>query len=167
MISIDGKGKVIADPPLIAPNVVLGATITLTAVPDSGWQFSGWSGGLSGSAPTGTVTATAATSILAKFELNTGVGIVTNLPAEYTLEQNYPNPFNATTTLAFALEKEGMTTLEIYNMLGQKIRTLMQKKLPAGGHTMQLDASDLPSGIYFYQLCSGAYQATRKFILMK
>ena len=108
------------------------------------------------------VTVSGPTSITANFEQNTGVDIAANLPAEYALGQNYPNPFNATTTLAFALEKEGMTTLEIYNMLGQKIRTLMQKKLPAGRHTMQLDAFDLPSGIYFYQLCSGTYQGHTK-----
>ncbi|HOY43216.1 MAG TPA: T9SS type A sorting domain-containing protein [bacterium] len=167
LLTIEGMGTVLCDPPLIAPNYPTGTTVTLTAVPDSAWQFAGWSGAITGAANPATVTVNGSTSIAVKFEQSTGVAAAPLQPAVYALAQNYPNPFNASTTLNFSLEREGMTSLVLYNMLGQKLRTLLEKKLTAGAHTLNFDAADLPSGIYLYQLRSGSFQATRKFILMK
>ncbi|NUM68048.1 T9SS type A sorting domain-containing protein [candidate division KSB1 bacterium] len=85
----------------------------------------------------------------------------------FVLEQNYPNPFNPSTSIAFALAKTGEVRLEIYNALGQRLATLVNGKLPAGQHQVVWDAQNVPSGIYFYKLEAGAYQQTRKMILMK
>ena len=168
LLTISGKGKVICDPPLIAPNYPPGTTVTLTAVPDSGWwRFTGWSGAITGTDNQATVTVNSPTSIGAEFTEITAVDLAPVQPAVYALAQNYPNPFNASTTLNFSLEREGMTSLVIYNMLGQKLRTLLEKKLTAGAHSLSLDAANLPSGIYLYQLRSGSFQAMRKFVLMK
>jgi hypothetical protein len=168
LLTIAGKGKVLCDPPLIAPNYLPGTVVTLTAVPDSGWwRFTGWSGAVTGTDNQATVTVNGPTSIGAEFTEITAVDLTPVQPAEYALGQNYPNPFNAETTFSFSLEREGLATLEIYNMLGQKVLTLLEKKLPAGSHTLRFDAIDLPTGLYLYRFHSGSFQATRKFILLK
>lgn len=89
------------------------------------------------------------------------------LPFEYALDQNYPNPFNPVTTIQFSLEKAGKTTLEIYNVLGQKVATLVNGDLNAGAHRYQWNASGLSSGIYFYRLRSNEFVATKKMLLVK
>ncbi len=89
------------------------------------------------------------------------------LPFEYALDQNYPNPFNPVTTIQFSLEKAGKTTIEIYNVLGQKVATLVNADLSAGAHRYQWNASGLASGIYFYRLRSDNFVATRKMLLVK
>ncbi|MGQ9806619.1 MAG: T9SS type A sorting domain-containing protein [Chlorobiales bacterium] len=89
------------------------------------------------------------------------------LPFEYALDQNYPNPFNPVTTIQFSLEKAGKTTLEIYNVLGQKVATLVNGELSAGAHRYQWNASGMASGIYFYRLRSDNFVATKKMVLVK
>lgn len=86
---------------------------------------------------------------------------------EYALYQNYPNPFNPMTTIAFDLVESGMTSLAIYNMMGQQIATLVNGNVEAGHHTVTFDASSLPSGTYWYRLTSGDFSAVKKMLLMK
>jgi len=86
---------------------------------------------------------------------------------EYALYQNYPNPFNPMTTIAFDLPSSGLTTLAIYNMMGQQITTLVNGNVEAGHHTVTFDASSLPSGTYWYRLTSGEFSAVKKMMLMK
>ncbi|MCU0645228.1 MAG: DUF4185 domain-containing protein [bacterium] len=85
----------------------------------------------------------------------------------FHLAQNFPNPFNSTTTIAFSLKQSGFTELEIYNLIGQKVKTVLNHNLNAGGHRVLFDASALPSGIYLYRLNSGNFKAVRKFVVMK
>ena len=85
----------------------------------------------------------------------------------YSLEQNFPNPFNPTTEIKFTIPVSGNTTLEVYNVLGQKVKTLLNKEVPSGSYTYQFDAGNLTSGIYFYKLSSGNYTAIKKMILIK
>ncbi len=89
------------------------------------------------------------------------------LPFDYALDQNYPNPFNPVTTIQFSLEKAGKAKLEIYNVLGQKVATLVDGELNAGAHRLQWNATNLASGIYFYRLQSRDFVATKKAILVK
>lgn len=93
---------------------------------------------------------------------------------EFALEQNYPNPFNPVTTINFTLPSVGTThelslqaKLTVYNLLGQEVRTLVNEIKPAGNYQIQFDASDLPSGIYFYSLTYGNHVQTRKLALLK
>jgi len=83
------------------------------------------------------------------------------------LSQNYPNPFNPTTEISFSIAKAGNTELSIYNILGQKVTTLVSKELNAGSHKYQFDASNLTSGIYFYKLQSGDFTSIKKMMLLK
>lgn len=86
---------------------------------------------------------------------------------EYALHQNYPNPFNPTTNISFDLIESGLTTLEIYNPVGQLVATLVNGQLSSGRHTVTFDASGMPSGMYLYRLQSGTYSAVKKMMLMK
>ena len=81
-------------------------------------------------------------------------GVVKDLtPVAYKLDQNYPNPFNPTTTIDFSLLQSGLVTLKVYNMLGQEVATLLDNvEFEDGDQTMDFDASNLSSGVYFYRL---------------
>ncbi|MFA7543633.1 MAG: C25 family cysteine peptidase, partial [Candidatus Cloacimonadaceae bacterium] len=88
------------------------------------------------------------------------------------LKGNYPNPFNPETTISFALQSAGNVKIEIYNMLGQKVNTLVNGKMNAGNHSLIWKGIDdkgrpVASGIYFYKMQAGSYSATRKMIMMK
>ncbi len=97
----------------------------------------------------------------------TGVKNETVVPKKFVLHQNYPNPFNPSTTISFSLAKTGYTNLTVYNLLGQKIATLINGNMTSGFHSLSFNASTLNSGIYFYKLTSGNQTAVKKFILMK
>ncbi len=90
-----------------------------------------------------------------------------SVPSEYVLSQNYPNPFNPTTEMSFSIPVSGNTTLAIYNVLGQKVATLVSQELSAGSYKYQFDASNLTSGIYFYKLQSNDYSQVKKMMLLK
>lgn len=91
----------------------------------------------------------------------------TTNPQKFALYQNYPNPFNPTTTISFSLPVKQRVTLAIYNMLGQKVSTLVDDVLPAGNHSVQWQAEAMPNGFYFYQITSDAYSVTKKMILLR
>ena len=90
-----------------------------------------------------------------------------NVPIKYELYQNYPNPFNPTTQISFSLDHQSMVNLRLFDVLGREIKILTSGKYQSGMHTITLDASMLPSGIYFYQLQTGNFTATRKLTLLK
>jgi hypothetical protein len=89
------------------------------------------------------------------------------LAYEFELQQNYPNPFNPQTTISYQLADFARTELAVYNILGQKVRTLVNKRQQAGEYTVKFDGTGLPSGVYFAQLQSGQKVAVQKMILMK
>jgi hypothetical protein len=89
-------------------------------------------------------------------------------PLEFTLKQNYPNPFNPSTSIDFSVEKPGRATLELYNILGQKLLTLFDEVVEAGRYyTVQFNANGLPSGIYLYKLQSGTKSDMKRLLLIK
>ncbi len=85
----------------------------------------------------------------------------------FSLSQNYPNPFNPTTTISYSIAKQGLVTLNVYNMLGQRVATLVDKLQNAGEYSVNFDASKLASGVYLYRIQSGNFSLTKKMILMK
>jgi len=89
------------------------------------------------------------------------------LPKEFSLSQNYPNPFNPTTNIEFDIPKSEFVKLEIYDAIGQKITTLVNKNLNAGSYTEQWNAKDHASGIYYVKLTAGTNVKTKKLVLMK
>jgi len=93
--------------------------------------------------------------------------IVLILPTKYSLEQNYPNPFNPETTIKFSLVKSGHTTITIYNSVGQRVETVMDRNMDAGFHNLIFNAYNYASGVYFYKIESGDFAQVRKMLLMK
>lgn len=88
-------------------------------------------------------------------------------PENFTLLQNYPNPFNPTTNISFTIPKATTVSLTVYNMLGQKVSTLINERLNSGSHSIKFDASSLASGLYFYTLKTDSYLQTKKMLLIK
>jgi len=88
-------------------------------------------------------------------------------PKQFRLEQNYPNPFNPTTEIKFSLAHSSMVTLEVFNLLGQRVATLVNGNKSAGEHQVSFDASTLNSGVYLYRLQSESYSQVRKLTLIK
>jgi hypothetical protein len=89
------------------------------------------------------------------------------LPSVYALEQNYPNPFNPTTNISFSLPEVGYVSMKVYNTIGAEITTLISDNMSAGNHVVAFDATNLPSGIYFYTLNSNNVSITNKMMLLK
>ncbi len=96
------------------------------------------------------------------------------IPEKFELSQNYPNPFNPTTKINYSIPVRGAgfasvtnVKLIVYDALGRKVATLVNKQQAPGNYSVQFDASNLPSGIYFYRLQSANFTQTRKMVLMK
>jgi hypothetical protein len=78
-----------------------------------------------------------------------------------------PNPFNPSTTIEYALPHAGLVTLKVYNVLGEEVAVLITGDHAAGTFKATWDASDMPSGVYFYRLTAGEYVQTKKAVLMR
>lgn len=91
---------------------------------------------------------------------------VTPQPSSFSLSA-YPNPFNAQTTIAFDLPKAGDVSLVLYDLVGRNVHTLLNQRMSAGAHSLNYDAADLPSGVYFARLTALELNATHKLLLLK
>jgi hypothetical protein len=96
------------------------------------------------------------------------------LPEQFSLEQNYPNPFNPSTTIRYSIpaslnpSKGGtLVTLNVYDVLGNEVATLVNEEKPAGSYEVNFNAAELPSGVYFYELKAGSFTQTKKLILLR
>ena len=94
------------------------------------------------------------------------------IPVSYALGQNYPNPFNPTTTIRYSLAKKGDVALEIYNTLGQRVRTLFSGERGTGEYEIIWDGTNdsgghVASGVYFYRLRTGDFNAVRKLVMIR
>jgi len=92
---------------------------------------------------------------------------VTTVPSEFALAQNYPNPFNPNTNISFNLPTDANVSLTVYNIAGEKVAELVNGQVKAGHHTVNWNASNVASGVYFYTIKAGNFTATRKMVLMK
>ncbi len=90
-----------------------------------------------------------------------------NIPKELELSQNYPNPFNPSTKISWQSPVSSHQTIKVYDVLGNEVATLVNEYREAGSHELIFDASNLTSGIYFYQLQAGNFLQTKKMILIK
>ncbi|UCG53849.1 MAG: T9SS type A sorting domain-containing protein [Candidatus Latescibacterota bacterium] len=88
-------------------------------------------------------------------------------PHRFSLSQNYPNPFNPTTTISFSLAKASHVRLEIFDIAGRRVATLVDESKDAGPHHVEFDASSLSSGIYIYRIKAGDMTESRKMMLIK
>ena len=85
----------------------------------------------------------------------------------FSLFQNYPNPFNPTTYIGFRIEDVGLVTLKVYDVMGRRVATLVDKVEQPGSYEVQFNGSDLASGVYFYRLTAPSYSKVLKMLLLK
>jgi photosystem II stability/assembly factor-like uncharacterized protein len=92
--------------------------------------------------------------------------IITITPAAYSLQQNYPNPFNPSTRIVYSVPQQSIITIKVFDILGDKIATLVNENKEAGTYELTWNAGNLSGGIYFYQLRAGKFIQTKKMILL-
>ncbi len=101
------------------------------------------------------------------YEYSNEINVDVNAPLTYNLEQNYPNPFNPSTLIKYSVAKDGFVNVSIFNLLGEKVATLVNGNMKAGSYELNFNASQLSSGVYFYSIEAGDFKAVRKMMLMK
>jgi hypothetical protein len=97
----------------------------------------------------------------------TSIPTINEIPDDLVLSQNYPNPFNPTTTILYALPESGPVRLDVFNVLGQRVATLINERVIAGTHHVQFDATRLASGLYIYRLQTPNNVITKRMTLIK
>ncbi len=88
-------------------------------------------------------------------------------PQEFVLQQNYPNPFNPATVISYDLSRESEVRLQVFNLTGQKVATLVHGRQPRGSHQVVFNGANQPSGVYYYTLQNGGRMQTRKMLLLR
>jgi hypothetical protein len=101
------------------------------------------------------------------FEYSSEVAVDVTVPLEFVLEQNYPNPFNPSTVIKYSIPENGFVTLDVYNLLGEKVASLVNGVHEAGRYEVNFDASSLASGVYVYTISAGSFNLVKKMLLMK
>ncbi len=101
------------------------------------------------------------------FKYSKVVEAAVSKPVSFSLNQNYPNPFNPTTTISYSIPENSFVTIKLYDVLGNEVASLVKSQMEAGEHSINFNASNLSSGIYYYQLTAGKNISTKKLILMK
>ncbi|MDI6768035.1 MAG: T9SS type A sorting domain-containing protein, partial [Bacteroidota bacterium] len=89
------------------------------------------------------------------------------IPSRFSLEQNYPNPFNSQTEMDFIIPNREMVRIEVYDVLGRRLKTLMNKVLESGKHSVSFDASGLTSGVYYYSIITASRRITKKMLIIQ
>ena len=102
-----------------------------------------------------------------KFEYSKIIQVDVDSPTQFGLTQNYPNPFNPTTKISFNLPEAARVKLVLYNSIGQKIKELVNENKEAGNYSVEFNAGNLPSGIYYYRIVTGNFTDVKKMILLK
>ena len=108
------------------------------------------------------------TSIVIANESITAIEVSTSAkPIAYELSQNYPNPFNPSTTISFSLPENARVSLTVYNQIGQQVAELVNGQMESGYHQVTWNASNMASGVYFYEIRTGDFKSVKKLLLMK
>jgi len=103
-----------------------------------------------------------------KFEFSRSIEVAAATgPLEYSLSQNYPNPFNPSTTMRFSIGAASHVRLAVYDILGREVAVLADGAMQPGSHSVEWNASSVPSGVYFYRIDAGGYSAVKKLLLQK
>jgi hypothetical protein len=102
-----------------------------------------------------------------QFEFSKTVEVNFNFPVDFSVKQNFPNPFNPTTKIEFSIPSDNNVEIKIFNVLGMEVATLLNENKQAGTHSIEFNASNLSSGIYYYKVVSGNYSEIKKMILLR
>lgn len=88
-------------------------------------------------------------------------------PIQFHLEQNYPNPFNAQTQIRYSIPLNSIVKIDLFNVLGQKVKSIVNEYRTAGSYTATLDATNLASGVYLYKIQAGDFMDSKKMVIIK
>lgn len=102
-----------------------------------------------------------------KYEWSPEVEVCLDVPIEFSVKQNFPNPFNPTTKIEFSIPSDNNVEIKVFNVLGMEVITLLNEYRQAGTHSIEFNASNLSSGIYFYKIVYGKYSEIKKMILLR
>jgi hypothetical protein len=119
-------------------------------------------------APSGSVFVCGGSSSI--YTNSTAVGVEEDeneLPSEFSLHQNYPNPFNPVTKIGYSLNKSGLVRLNVYDVLGRLVKTLINQHQDAGNHSVEFDAGGIASGTYIYTISVNNFITSKKMVLVK
>jgi len=167
--STSGNGSISVSPP--GPAYSCGDKVELTALPDFGWTFAGWSGDLTGTDNPDSLTVDGPMAVTATFSLVSAIGD-TPAAGRFELLEARPNPFNPTTRIAFRLPVRADVRLDIFDVHGARVRRLVRQSFPAGEHYATWDGRNdageqVSTGVYFYRLEADRFSAARKLVLIK
>ncbi len=95
------------------------------------------------------------------------INITEVIPVKYNLKQNFPNPFNPVTNFIFSIPKSSIVKIIIYDAPGREVKVLVDEQLPPGTYKADWNASNYPSGVYYYRLTAGDFSQTKKMVLIK
>ncbi len=106
---------------------------------------------------------------MTKLSMNVVVGVEeqSTVPVAYELEQNYPNPFNPATTIRYSVPRSGDVTVSIFDLVGRRVTTLFEGERTPGTYEVMWNATNEPSGVYFYKLQTGDFEETKSMLLVK
>ncbi len=173
-ITLDMPGEIVFEPNTKFFATVLSGGEGLQFGQDTSWPLSmrGWEQVGSYTPSRDRNTTDICTHVTGIAETVTGIDDDTNIPYSFALNQNYPNPFNATTEIIFNTDKASDVSLEVYNIAGQKIKTLVDGRYTAGSHSVIWDGVNeagtvVSSGVYFYKLNVDNQSETKKMVLIK
>lgn len=166
-LAVFGSGSISTDPQNPLNDYTIGATVTLTAIPDAGNEFVQWSGDASGYNPEIQITLDESKDILAVFQLLVSVNDDLVVPDKIILYQNYPNPFNPSTIIKFGLPDLADVKVDIFNSNGELVQNVLKGSYAKGFYNFEWDAKNLPSGNYFVRLITGDNVFVKKAVLIK
>jgi pectate lyase len=101
------------------------------------------------------------------YEYSNEAEINLNIPSAFVLHQNYPNPFNPQTTIRFEISEKSLVNISVFNLLGEKVSSVMEENLDEGSYQKTFDAASLASGIYIYRISAGKFSASKKMVVLK
>ena len=102
-----------------------------------------------------------------KYEYTDAIEVNYNAPEHFVLDQNYPNPFNPTTKISYEIPAKSNVVIKIYDLLGSEVVALINEEKQPGRYQVEFNATNLPTGIYFYSISAGEYSSIKKMILLK
>ncbi|MDZ7373240.1 MAG: right-handed parallel beta-helix repeat-containing protein [candidate division KSB1 bacterium] len=162
---VNGRGRVELHPR--GGTYFVGDTVTLVAVPEEGWQFTGWGGDLSGNANPATLVMDRDKVVIAEFQPLLAVQSPTEVPSEFTLFPNFPNPFNLGTILRLGVPEPCAAKITIYDAHGKWVASPLDRTLQPGFYQIWFDARELASGVYVVVAEAGNWRSVRRMVLIR
>jgi hypothetical protein len=148
-------------------NTSSGSSSTVRATSATSMMRAYYSNSVAGCSQTSSYSRTYKANLKITIGTPTNITNLNQIPETYSLSQNYPNPFNPVTKIGYAIPKQGLVSLKIYDVLGREAAVLINEEMQPGYYSVDFDASYLSSGVYFYKLEAGTFNEVKRMMLIK